>query len=327
MHRLTITAGLLITVLAAPAGTQPHTAPTSVGARGQVFRSGVDLITLTVSVVDRAQRYVADLEKDDFAVYEDGIPQAVAFFAADRVPLDLAIVLDASASMRPRSRAVHDAAVGLARTLRPGDRGTIIAFADTVRVRQGLTGDLTLLEPAIRQAGGGGGGTALYMAVYVILDDLTRQRAKNGEVRRQALVVLSDGLDTRSLVAPDDVLDVGRRGGIGIYTISLGKEYAAQDPSSTPTRNFSVFDFTMRSLAHESGGRWFAPITSRQLAATYRDVAEELANQYSLGYVSTTPRRDDSFRRVVVRVPTRPDAHSRTRAGYFARDASAPGSR
>lgn len=281
-----------------------------------VFRSGVDLVALSVTATDSRQRYVTGLGGPDFFVYEDGILQELTFFATERVPLDLAVLLDTSASMGSNMPVVREAAVGFARTLRAGDRGTVVAFNDTVQVLQPLTGDLEHLEAAIRRTAAGG-MTALYTGVYVALKELGRQNLKTGEVRRQAIVVLSDGEDMGSLVSSDDVIELVRRSGIAVYTISLRSGSAALQ-RHTNSWFVSQSDYLMRTLAQETGGRAFFPLDIQEMAPMYSVIAEELANQYTLGYVSKNPKPDGAFRRVMVRLPSRPDVRPRTRVGYLA---------
>lgn len=291
---------------------------------GAVFRSGADLVVLPVTVTDSRQQYVTGLTMADFHVYEDGVLQELAFFAADPVPLDLAVLLDTSASMSGNKIAMaQEAAVGFVRTLRSGDRAAVIEFNDAAHVRQPLVGDLVRVESAIREATAGG-ATALQTALYIALKELARENPTTGEVRRQAIVLLSDGEDTRSLVTSDEVLELVRRSGMVIYTISLRSTSAGPPgrtqgpPSNTRSWFVSHSDYLMRTLADETGGRAFFPRELRELVPLYGVIAEELASQYTLGYNPKNPRLDGAFRRLVVRLPLQLGARLRTRLGYLA---------
>ncbi|MBI2187004.1 MAG: VWA domain-containing protein [Acidobacteria bacterium] len=300
-----------------------------------MFRSGADLVVLPVTVTDARQKYVTGLAMADFHVYEDGVLQEIAFFAADPVPLDLAILLDTSASMGHQLAMAREAAVGFVRTLRAGDRAAVVEFNDAAHLRQPLIEDLERVESAIRETRAGG-GTALHTALYIALKELARENAKTGEVRRQAIVLLSDGEDTHGLVTADEVLELVRRSGIAIYTISLRSVPATARGSSgtrvhaNTSRSWfaSQSDYLMRTLAEETGGRAFFPLAIEELAPLYRVIAEELARQYTLGYNPKNPGLDGAFRRVAVRLPSQPGARPRTRLGYLApravRHASAP---
>ena len=280
-----------------------------------VFRTGVDLVALNVVVTDNQQRLVTGLSADHFAVFEDGVQQEVSFFAAKNVPLDLAILLDTSASMTDKMATMQQAAVGFASTVRPGDRVTIVDVKDTVKVLHPLDGDPTAAPQAIR-ATFARGGTALYNGLYMTLKEMVKQRRQNGEVRRQAIAVLSDGDDTASLIGFDDVMDVAKQSGIAIYTITLRSPYLVKTAAANGHRYFSQSEFSMKSLAQETGARAFFPATIDELSGVYSTIADELATQYAIGYTSKNPKRDGAFRRVIVRVADHPGARTRTRSGY-----------
>jgi Ca-activated chloride channel homolog len=284
-----------------------------------VFRTGIDLVALSVVVTDGKQQFVSGLQPENFAVYEDGVRQDVSFFAATSVPLDLAILLDTSASMSDKLRTVQQAATGFASTLRAGDRAMIVDIKDATRIVQPLTGEVGLAKAAIA-ATTAKGGTALYNGLYLTLKDLTKQRRTSGEVRRQAIVVLSDGDDTASLVTFDDVMAQAKEAGIAIYTITLKSAYSLQ--GTAPRRQFSESDYAMRSLAQETGARAFFPADIGDLAGVYDSIAQELASQYALGYTPKNPRQDGSYRRLVVRIADHPGAAPRTRSGYLSPRAS-----
>jgi Ca-activated chloride channel homolog len=283
-------------------------------AQQTTFRSGVDLVALSVVVTDGHDKFVSGLSADDFAVSEDGVAQQVSFFSATAVPMDLALLLDTSASMIDKMSVVHEAATGFVSSAKPGDRVMIVGIKDGVRVLHPLDEDLESARAAIRTTSARG-GTALYNALYMTLKDLVRLRRTNGEIRRQAILVLSDGDDTASLVGFDDLMDVARESGVAIYTITLRTEL--QRSLAYDHRTGVAADFAMRALARETGARASFPGAATELAGVYGIIADELASQYSLGYMSTNTRRDGAYRRVTVRV-TQPGMRTRTRAGYVA---------
>lgn len=306
----------VVLVLGAASGLAaqgPAAAPPPAPAQ-PTFRSGIDLVALTVTVTDQQDRYILGLNANDFRVYEDGVQQDLAFFAAGRVPLDLAVLLDTSASMEPRLALVQDAAAGFAESLGPGDRALLVAFDDVARVIQPFTDDRAAIVTSIRQTRAKG-ATALYNALYVTLKEFARQIREATSVRRQAIVALTDGEDTASLVSFDEVLDLARRQGVSIYTIALGPAYAAGTGRS---RYFSEARYALGALARETGGESFAPQRADELASIYGRISAELAHQYTLGYSSKNPKQDGAYRRIVVRVASRPDARLRTRTGYYA---------
>lgn len=286
------------------------------GPQPPTFRSGTNLVALNVTVMDAGSRYVTGLRPNDFAVFEDGVQQSVRFFESTEVPVDLIVLLDASSSMTDKMDIVHDAASGFLKTLRQGDRGAVVAFNDTVSVVQPLTNDRGLLEKAVLSTRAHG-ATALNNALYIALKQFGQAARQSGDVRRQAIAVLSDGDDTASLVSFDDVMDLARKTGVNIYTVGLQSRYSVQRTDGN-RRYFSEADYSMRTLARETGAQSFFPLQAGELKNVYAAIATELANQYSIGYVPSSARPDGRFHRVVVRIASRPELRPRTRMGYTA---------
>ena len=174
----------------------------SLAAQQGTFRAGVELVSLSVTVTDGTKdaKYVTGLEQDDFEVYEDGVKQAITFFSRVQQPIALAILLDTSNSMEEKLMTAQEAAIGFVKRMRKDDAMEVIEFNSQVRIPQPFTTDQNALERAIRQTTVNG-STSLYNAIYVSLRELKKQRASSAEeIRRQAIVVLSDGDDTSSLV-------------------------------------------------------------------------------------------------------------------------------
>ncbi|HEY7820476.1 MAG TPA: VWA domain-containing protein, partial [Vicinamibacteria bacterium] len=130
-------------------------------------------------------------------------------------------------------------------------------------------------------------------------------------IRRQAIVVLSDGEDTSSLVSFEQVMELTKDTDVIIYTISLRKQNASRG------RAFSEAEFVLKKLAEETGGQWFFPSEIQELSDVYERISTELKSQYNIGYISNNPKRDGSWRRVVVQTGI-PDLMVRTKLGYFA---------
>ena len=284
------------------------------------LRTGVELVSLNVTVTE-AGRYVTGLDRDEFDVFEDGVKQSVTFFSRGQQPIALAVLLDTSASMDRRLETAQEAAIGFARRMGPADVMTVIDFDSQVRVLQTFTGDVNALERAIRSTSVNG-STALYNAIYISLKELKKVQAPSSlkddknvtapseeEIRREAIVVLSDGDDTSSLVEYEEVLNLAKRSETAIYAIGLKQ-------SATGRVEFKEAEFVLKQLANETGGRAFFPSSVAELPGIYQQIAEELASQYSLGYTSRNTVRNGTWRRVVVRV-TRPGMQTRTRQGYY----------
>jgi len=287
-----------------------------VDAQGPTFKSGVDMVPLTVTVTDTTGKYVIGLTGNDFTVFEDGVEQPLSFFATDDVPIDVALVLDTSGSMRADLPLVQSAASGLVGKLRASDRGAVVEVKESAGIPQPFTSDRALIDRALR-ALSTSGATALYDGLYVVLKEFERERRATLQARRQALVLLSDGLDNRSHLAFEDVMDLERRVGVNIYVIALRSD-GAWMPRIALDRETLRAEYTMGAVARESGGRTFFPKSALELPAVYTAIAQELASQYELGYMPARPGGDGAFRRVAVRVPPHTNARARTRSGYYA---------
>jgi Ca-activated chloride channel family protein len=273
------------------------------------FRGGIELVSLSVTVTDGA-KYVTGLEESDFEVFEDGTKQTLTFFSRVQQPIALAILLDTSNSMEDKLSTAQEAAIGFVRRMKKDDVIEVIDFNSQVRIPQPFTNDVSALERAIRQTTVNG-STSLYNALYVSLKGLKDERAKNSEeIRRQAIVVLSDGDDTSSVIEYDDVLDLAKRSETAIYAIGL------RQPESGRGK-FKEAEFVLRQLSQETGGRVFFPLTIAELPRIYEQISEELASQYSMAYSSKNPMRNGAWRRIDVRV-TKPGLNARARRGYYA---------
>jgi Ca-activated chloride channel family protein len=309
----TIGVGALVGLLAGSAiSAQEREAAGTTGPR---FRSGVDLVALSVVVTDGQGKFVGGLSTDHFTVIEDGVAQKLSFFASMPVPIDLAILLDISASMTDKLQTVQQAAIAFTSSIGPGDRISVVGIKDAVRVLHPLDEDVTAARAAIHSTTASG-NTSLYNALYLTLRELMKHRRTDDEIRRQAIVVLSDGEDTTSIVGFDDVRELAKQSGVAIYTITL----RSSRPANALVRDrasAAAADYAMKALAQESGARAFFPADIKELAGVYGLIADELANQYLLGYSSTNVRVDGAYRRLAVRV-NHTGARTRTRSGYFA---------
>jgi len=273
------------------------------------FRGGVDVVSLNVTVTDQSRNFVTSLEQGDFVVFEDGVKQDVTYFNKAQLPVALSLLIDTSASMEDKLRLAQEAAIGFVRRMKADDIAQVIDFDNRVTILQQFTSERTALENAIRQTVPNG-STSLHNAIYISLKELKKVRANSaGDVRRQAIVVLSDGEDTSSLVPFEEVLDLAKRSEVIVYTIGIrGRDLGA--------RGFPEAEFVLKQFAQETGGRSFFPTGATELEGIYAQIADELAAQYALAYSSRNPRRDGQWRRIVVRT-TRPDLAARTKQGYF----------
>ena len=275
------------------------------------FRASVDLVSLNVTVTDPTGRFVTNLEPQAFQVFEDGVKQEVTFFNRSNLPIALSLLLDTSASMEDKLQTAQDAAIGFARKLRPTDLAQVVDFDSRVSIAQAFTTSATDLENASRRTAAGG-STSLHNAIYIALKELKKVQVRsNEEIRRQAIVVLSDGEDTSSLVSFEEVLELAKRSETAIYAIGLR--------SKGPERARGAFnesDFVLRQLAQETGGKVYFARAAAELTGIYEQISDELSSQYMVGYTSKNPKRDGAWRRIVVRV-AESGGTARTKQGYY----------
>ena len=241
--------------------------PDSLLAQSRRFTSGVELVPLTVTVTDRAGRYMPDLTAADFAIFEEGRQQAISHFASGDAPIDMGFLLDTSGSMRENLLLAQNAARGLVQQLRAGDRGAVAGIGSTVSLHQPMTSDLARVDEALRSTQAGG-NTALYDALYVVLRQYQQERQSFTEVRRQVVVLLSDGIDTSSHVTFEDVLDLVRRVEATIYVVSLGEDPAPLKNVLGDRRTFE----SAHALRYARAGIGWTAVHPAHGARTARDL-------------------------------------------------------
>ena len=264
-----------------------------------------ELVVLPVVVKDKQGRYVADLPRERFVVYDNARPMSIDLFSKEDAPATVGLIIDASSSMRSKLGEVIAASVAFARSSNPNDELFAIRFNDDVReaVRHRrflLADDLKDLEAAVSSLVPEG-RTALYDALVAGLEHL-----RDGTRPRKALIVISDGGDNASHTTLDAVLARARASNATIYTIGM---YDDADDDRNPG--------VLKSLARATGGQRFEPRSPGALLGICQQIAREIRSGYTLGYVP--PDRDGLFHRVrVVIQPPIPHADIRTRPGYFA---------
>jgi len=273
------------------------------------YRVKVNLVSVYVTVLDKEGSYVSGLTKDDFIVYEDGVPQTITNFSKEETPLSLAFLMDISSSMYgERIRRARDSAVELVKRLITGEnRALIMGFDDKVYLYQSLTGDRKKLIDTINEMTPNG-GTALYDAVAYSVRFLKHLSGK------KAIILLSDGDDTDSHFSFEDVLDYVRESDVLIYTVGLQKLTFSQ----TFIRETELTVKQLTELAEVTGGRAYFPNYINRLPGVYRRIGRELRSQYALGYIPKRQDWDGSWRRIKVVVKNRPDLIVRAREGYYA---------
>jgi len=279
---------------------------------GLTFQSGVELINLNVCGMDGRNRFITDLAEQDFTIIEDGVQQQVSLFTRRRLDVSLVVMIDTSASMEAKLPVVRAAALRLVQALGPADTAEILQFNERASVLQPFTSDKAALGEAIA-ATRAAGATSLYTALYVALKDLAKER-KDGELRRYAIAVLSDGQDTASRVTDEQVLELARKSEVVIYSIRPRANELPVDGGKA----LGEGDYFLTALGRDTGGQAFFPRGLGELNGVYDRIAEELRSEYSLGYVSSNGSKDGRWRRIGILTPGRAGLQVRHRPGYFA---------
>jgi Ca-activated chloride channel homolog len=281
------------------------------GARAQqVFRSGIDLVTFGVTVVDKKGAAIRGLTADDFEISEEGRAQTIRYFTeGDKgdtpLPLHIGLLFDTSGSMGEDIKLARTAAVKFVNKLPHAEDVTLVDFDTEVRVARYSQAELPRLIERIRMRRPDG-WTALYDAVGIYMNGAQDQDG------RKVLVLYTDGGDTRSSVSWGDVVDMLKASDVTVYSIGFLEHQA---PSSRADQRMRL-----EQMARTTGGTAHFPYSAEQLEAVYDKIVEELAARYTLGYLSTNERADGHWRDVKVRVkrPDLKDFKIRTRSGYFA---------
>jgi VWFA-related protein len=308
------------------------------------FRTGVELINVTATVTDSSGRYVSGLRQEDFVVYEDGQPQTITHFSAERVPVSLGIALDTSGSMVGEKFEHAQEALGrfLYDLLDPNDEVFLYRFSNDPVLEQDWTTDRDRVSRALRRIVPRG-GTAMYDTVAEAVP-----MAQQGRNRKKALVVISDGNDTNSQTDVAEVKQLIRESEVLVYAIGIDGEERATNggwtsrppvqlpwpfpgsrrrptwPSPQPpggmrggTRSDDRVNVgALRAMTDDSGGRTEIVRTSRDLGPATANIADELSQQYFFAYPAAS-RKDGRWHSI--RVETRDGRYRvRARRGYVA---------
>jgi VWFA-related protein len=273
----------------------------------------VDEVVLNVSVFDEQRHLINDLAKSDFKVWEDGVPQTIAAFQHQDLPVSMGLLIDNSGSMRDKRAAVNAAALDMVRASNPADEAFVVNFSDEAYIDQDFTSSISKLREGLSHIDSRG-GTALYDAVIASADQL----AKNAKRPKQVLLVITDGEDNASSLTLEQTIHrVQDLEGPVVYSIGLlfGTE--------TDPRESHRAKRALQLLSDETGGLAFFPKSLAEVDSIAAEVAQDIRSQYTIGYHSTKPITDQSYRTVRV------EAHAghgkltvRTRSGYYPRQSA-----
>ena len=301
-------------------------------AEGDVVRIDTNLVTVPVSVLDRDGRFISDLRREKFKVFENGVEQNVAYFESTEKPFTVALLLDTSGSTVFHLWEIKEAAINFAKQLRPQDRVIIVTFDNLVMLLTEATNDLNVITEVVQRNAITGLSTRLYDAI-----DLVTRARLNKIGGRKAIVLFSDGVDTASyratykstlrdveeldaLIYPiqydtTDFVDAQTRTNTTVVTTTIRSsrfppQSSSQEIYGTPKANgpgtsssdYNLADQFLHQLATKTGGRLYTATDRTQLSNAFSKIAEELRHQYSLGYYPQTTLQSGERREIRVRV-------------------------
>lgn len=290
-----------------PAQT-PAPKPTPTDPDGTRIVLDVTRVNMLFTVTDKKGRFITDLGKDDFQVFEGKKPQSIQEFTAESdLPLRLGLLIDTSNSIRDRFRFEQQAAIEFINSVvrQHVDKLMLVSFDSAAELVTDLIDDPEKLAKAVRDLRPGG-GTALYDALfYACRDKLALDQPK--EKFRRAVILVSDGDDNQSRVTRDQALEMAQKADVVVYAIS-----------TNITRTESDGDKVLRYLAAETGGQAFFPFKIEDLSQSFENIANELRHQYNIFYRPEPLTRDGLYHPVALKIKGRKDLVVRARKGYFA---------
>jgi VWFA-related protein len=309
--------------LAAPGQQRPQQS-------GQTIVVPVNLVDVLFTVLDRRNKLVPVLEKTDFKIFDDKLPQEIRYFSKQTdLPLRIGVLLDTSNSIRDRIKFEQDASINFLFTVlrRNKDEAFAMTFDDEPQIIQPFTGDAGALRDQITKTRAGG-GTAIYDAIYEAcvkeLSHPPRPPGDQPDVVRRVMVLISDGEDNLSNHTRTEAIEMAQRTSVVIYTISTSIQWVSltqnNEASKSGDRKYHLTDGDkiLQELAEETGGRSFFPYHVDDLDQSFQDIGDELRNQYSIAYLPTNYVLDGRYHKIRIEVPDHKGYQVRARRGYFA---------
>jgi Ca-activated chloride channel family protein len=278
-------------------------------AQAPVFRAGVDLVNLAVTITDRRGNLVGHLKETDFDVYEDGKKQTLSYFAVGEVvgaapELHVGVVMDISSSMGQFMAFTKSAAIKFLNSLSHAVDITVVDFDTEVRLARFSQAEFPRLVERIRNQKAAG-ATALYDAIGLYLDSASEQDG------RKVMLLYTDGEDTVSSLSFQGLMDLLKASDVTVYPVGV------MTPGPSP-RVLSAMT-VMNRIAELTGGEAYFPTSINQLDGAYKKIADQIRSQYTLGYVSTNSKTDGAWRKVEIKLVAKEsrDYRVRSRDGYY----------
>jgi Ca-activated chloride channel homolog len=272
------------------------------------FEAKTEIVNLTISVTDKTGQFVVGLSKEDFVIFEDGIPQRISLFEAQHLPIDMMILLDRSASMSEALAQLRQAATSLIGSLRDGDEVTIEVFASVVEIICPFTKDFTAAEASLAGLAAKDGDTRLKLALVDALSRLDKHNS--GQERRKVVILITDGEDNYPHVSDDRVMAKLQSSGATVYAIQPVKRYAEGESAKRVTD--AAFAL-LSQITNRTGGRLIKLSQALNMKIALAGISDELRNQYRIGYESSSKKPANQWRslNIIVR-----NGRAQHRSGY-----------
>lgn len=280
-----------------------------------------DEVNLNVRVINRNNRPINNLRKEEFKIYEDNVLQPITAFTRAEVPTNYSLVLDNSGSLRTQLDKVIEASKIIVATNKPEDETSVIRFvsSDKIEIVQDFTSNKADVNEALDNLYVEGGQTAIIDAVYLAaekVDEYEKSRNPNDKKRR-ALILVSDGEDRTSFYKEQQLFELLREADVQIFTVGFVSELSKDGGFISKSPQGKAKSFLER-LATETGGKSYFPNSINELNDIAKDIASELRTQYIVTYSPTNEKKDNTFRSIKVVVDDGPDKEKRiaiTRTG------------
>ena len=292
-------------------------------SEGETLKINTDLVTLNVRVIDRNNRPINNIAKDEFRVFEDGVPQPIFSFTQEEVPVVYGLAVDTSGSLRPAFEQVLNAAKTIVNSNKRGDETFLERFisSDKIETVQDFTSSKDALLDGLDSLYIEGGQTAVIDGVYLAAEHVAEYKKGTGDDRRRrALIVVTDGEDRASYYPEAQLFQRLREEDVQIYVIGFVNELDSEKGFIRKSPREKAVNL-INKIASETGGRAFFPQSISEVPGIANEIVRDLRTQYVISYDPTNKTHDGSYRTIKVAVADAPGRDKRialTRSGRTA---------
>lgn len=282
----------------------PTPTPPDVIEAGDTIKINAELVQLHVRVIDRNNRPINDVPQNAFHVFEDGVPQTIETFTREEVPISYGLAVDTSGSLRSQLQSVIDAGKTIINANRHGDETFLVRFisSDKIETVQDFTASKELLMDGLDSFYVEGGQTAIIDAVYLSAEHVSEyKKGDEGDRRRRALIVITDGEDRNSFYKQEQLFSKLREEDVQIFVIGFVNELDKEAGLIRKSPREKAVTL-INKLATETGGRAFFPESIADLPQIAGEIIRDLRTQYVIAYNPSNKTQDGSFRSIKVSV-------------------------